>query len=364
MILDVLLHDEHVGRLSERDDRVVVFVLDDAYAAASNRPVLGQYFEDYPTMRTFRGAPPPGTLPVFFANLLPEGALRTLIDAHNAGRSDLATLAFVGEDLPGAVTVRPATNVPADARAPEEPAFDEPAVGPSTPADNDAWRFSLAGMQLKFSALREPHERFTVPFRGRGGGWILKFGSDRYPGLPENEFCTTAWAARCGLDVPRHELVAATDIGGLDPRFLPLGDHVFAVERYDRSADHARVHQEDFAQVRGVPPIPSENKYQGPPYERLARFVHDVCGRDDCVEFLRRVLFLILSGNTDAHLKNWSLIYPDRRAARLAPVYDFVAVECYHRRTASRLDSPRRRIRTASAGSRSVASSAICTSTA
>ena len=28
--------------------------------------------------------------------------------------------------------------------------------------------------------------------------------------------------------------------------------------------------------------------------------------------------------NGDAHLKNWSLIYPDRRRARLSPAYDLV----------------------------------------
>src|SRR5262249_11706798 len=31
----------------------------------------------------------------------------------------------------------------------------------------------------------------------------------------------------------------------------------------------------------------------------------------------------------DMHLKNWSLIYPDRRNALLAPAYDFVATTHY-----------------------------------
>jgi len=34
---------------------------------------------------------------------------------------------------------------------------------------------------------------------------------------------------------------------------------------------------------------------------------------------------MILSGNTDLHLKNWSIYYPKRVAPRLAPAYDLVA---------------------------------------
>lgn len=86
------------------------------------------------------------------------------------------------------------------------------------------------------------------------------------------------------------------------------------------------VHQEDFAQVRGILP---EYKYAGASYEGLARLVGDLCGQEDMLEFLRRVMFAILAGNTDAHLKNWSLVYPDRRTAWLAPTYDRVFVRYY-----------------------------------
>ena len=47
------------------------------------------------------------------------------------------------------------------------------------------------------------------------------------------------------------------------------------------------------------------------------------------MEFLRRFVFNALIGNADMHLKNWSLIYPDRRAAMLAPAYDFVSTIAY-----------------------------------
>ena len=39
----------------------------------------------------------------------------------------------------------------------------------------------------------------------------------------------------------------------------------------------------------------------------------------DITEFIRRVTFNVLIGNADMHLKNWSVIYPDRRNIALAP---------------------------------------------
>ncbi len=327
-MLDVFLHGRRVGTLGqESGSDVISFALEEDYFNDRERAVLGQQFEDRRRVQTFRGPSPrdyPEHLPAFFANLLPEGALREMIEAQRSGRADLDMLAHVGEDLPGAVLVRrsdaPATGVIARGRA-----FSEPLSAPAE-TETGELRFSLAGIQLKFSAVRSQDLRFTLPFRGRGGRWILKFGSTSFPSLPENEFAVMQWAARSGLDVPHHELISASSIGGLDPRFLDLGEHVFAIERYDRLHDGTRVHQEDFAQVRGARP---DRKYRNAGYDGIARFVGDLCGADDLREVLRRLVFMLLCGNYDAHLKNWSLIYPDQRTARLAPAYDFVFVAGY-----------------------------------
>ncbi len=40
-------------------------------------------------------------------------------------------------------------------------------------------------------------------------------------------------------------------------------------------------------------------------------------------------MFNTLIGNADMHLKNWSLIYADRRNAALSPAYDFVSTIHY-----------------------------------
>jgi serine/threonine-protein kinase HipA len=49
----------------------------------------------------------------------------------------------------------------------------------------------------------------------------------------------------------------------------------------------------------------------------------------DVEEFISRLVFNVLIGNADMHLKNWSLIYPDRRRAALAPACDCVSTIAY-----------------------------------
>jgi len=52
-------------------------------------------------------------------------------------------------------------------------------------------------------------------------------------------------------------------------------------------------------------------------------------GEEAVIEFVRRLVFSFVIGNGDMHLKNWSLLYPDRRMPALSPGYDFVATLPY-----------------------------------
>ena len=115
-------------------------------------------------------------VPPYFANLLPEGYLRTYL-AEQAGVKpdrEFFLLAALGSDLPGAVTVAPvaADGNLADSRDGLAEAGD-PAVG------NDL-RFSLAGVQLKFSAVLETTGGLTIPAHGIGGSWIVKLPSTQF----------------------------------------------------------------------------------------------------------------------------------------------------------------------------------------
>ncbi|MHB8814690.1 MAG: type II toxin-antitoxin system HipA family toxin, partial [Steroidobacteraceae bacterium] len=72
-----------------------------------------------------------------------------------------------------------------------------------------------------------------------------------------------------------------------------------------------------------------EQKYQRASYRNIAEVIWAEVGETGIAEFLRRLVFSALIGNSDMHLKNWSLIYPDRRQAALAPAYDFVSTIAY-----------------------------------
>jgi serine/threonine-protein kinase HipA len=86
------------------------------------------------------------------------------------------------------------------------------------------------------------------------------------------------------------------------------------------------VHIEDFAQVFGVYP---EEKYRKASYGSIARVLWLETGEAGITEYIRRLVFTVLTGNADAHLKNWSLIYPDGRTPKLAPAYDLVGTIPY-----------------------------------
>ena len=194
------------------------------------------------------------------------------------------------------------------------------------PAPLPALRFSLPGVQPKLSAAMSAGDRLTIPAGGVGGSWIVKFPSAAFPGLPEQEHAMMTLAGRVGIDVPQTRLVPVDSIENL-PRGMGLRrGHALAVRRFDRLDDGTRVHVEDFAQVLGAPP---EQKYVEAGYRDIVEVIGREVGDDAVAEFIRRLVFCVLIGNGDAHLKNWALIYPDRCAPALAPAYDLVSTLPY-----------------------------------
>lgn len=176
-------------------------------------------------------------------------------------------------------------------------------------------------MTLKFSMSRRG-DRLVVPAHGRDGDWILKIPDHSYPDLPANELAVMRLAGSVGIEVPEAQLWSRDDIDDLGPgAWTSEETRAYAVRRFDRSTG-GRVHIEDFAQVLGRFGD-GEWKYHSN-VETVAGLAHRGRDRDSLREAVRRTVFNLLVGNGDAHLKNWSLIYPDRRRARLSPAYDLV----------------------------------------
>ena len=128
-------------------------------------------------------------------------------------------------------------------------------------------RFSLAGVQLKFSGVMEATGGLTIPAEGVGGSWIVKLPSMQFNGVPENEYAMLELARRMGIDVPEVRLVPLNEIAGLPEDLARLAGHALAVKRFDRTDKGGAVHSEDFAQVFGLYP---ERKYERASYRNIA----------------------------------------------------------------------------------------------
>ena len=321
-VLDVLLHDEPIGTLTRVDGDRILFAFKDTYVVDENRPVLGLGFKDRFGELITASRPTRTRLMPFFSNLLPEGHMRTYL-AERAGVKpvrEFFLLWVLGMDLPGAITIRPADGEawpPDDRDVTDESERDDDR--------NNALRFSLAGVQLKFSAINEAGSGLTIPAKGIGGSWIVKLPSREFAGVPENEFSMMTLARLIGMDVPEMRLVDINAIRNLPDGIGTLTGQALAIERFDRLPGGA-VHMEDFAQIFDVYP---EAKYENASTRSIGRVIGAEGSEADVAEFIRRLTFNTLIGNADMHLKNWSLIYPDRRHAALAPAYDLVSTIAY-----------------------------------
>lgn len=278
--------------------------------------VLGQVFEESPRQR-FRE---PVGLPTWFANLLPEqgSGLRRYYASRFGERhlDDARLLLSLGGDLPGAAIVVP-HDIPASGVLVDTADVRVDGAGVHLSA--------LAGAQLKMSVLRDG-ERLTIPARGESGGWIAKLPDRAFPGLAENEFLMMRWAAAAGIDVPAVDLLPMTGVPDIFDARLEPDAVVYVVERFDRTPDGDRVHIEDLAQVTGKLPV---HRDRGATYDGIGLLIRSLAGDEGYTEYLRRLVTMVIIGNADAHLKNWSLRYPDGRTPRLSPAYDLVCTTIY-----------------------------------
>lgn len=319
--LEIYLGDRHLGTITNLTSDHNVFVFDPEYATDPSAPVLSLGFYNAKGEMAASARPPQIRLLPFFANLLPEGHLREYIAdrAQVNSERDFPFLSLLGEDLPGAVIARHADGVtlPYD--------NGEPVVDKKIESDPDVLKFSLAGVQLKFSAIQKANGGLTIPVHGKGGEWIVKMPSATYPSVPENEYTMLTFARHVGIEVPEIGLVHAAEVANMPPEVrTDLGDAMY-IKRFDRDGDR-RIHIEDFAQIFNQYP---QDKYRNVSYGNILSGIWRTMGMQETEEFIRRLVFSIAIGNADMHLKNWSVIYPDGKSPRLAPAYDYLSTVVY-----------------------------------
>ena len=319
--LNVLLYGKQIGTITDVGGDRSLFAFTQEYIEDVNRPILSLGFKDVlGGLITDFNATQTKLIP-FFSNLLPEGEMRNYLGERAAVNPDreFFLLWVLGQDLAGAVTVEPADGeaLPPNVNKPT----DE-----EEPQKEGALRFSLAGVQLKFSAVKNESGGLTVPVSGAGGSWIVKLPSSRFEDVPENEFSMMELAKMVGMDVPETNLVDINDIQNIPGGIGKFGNTAFVIKRFDRNDDNSLVHIEDFAQIFGVRPA---DKYKKATMRRIAEVIGIEGKESDTEEFVRRLVFNALIGNADMHLKNWSLIYKDPQMPSISPAYDFVSTIAY-----------------------------------
>ncbi len=160
---------------------------------------------------------------------------------------------------------------------------------------------TLGGMRPKATVERD------------GQLWVAKFPAkdDRYA-VTRWEHATLALAERCGIRVPPHELL---DVQGRT---------VLMTQRFDRqpmTGGYTRAHLLSGLTMLAL----HERDYGQGSYAGLAEWIrrHGSEARDDMRELYLRMVFNIIVGNTDDHLRN-HVVINHGEGFRLSPAFDLL----------------------------------------
>lgn len=175
-------------------------------------------------------------------------------------------------------------------------------------------QMAVTGVQAKvsLSLYRKQEKNLTkkLTIVGLYGDYILKPPSEHYVQLPELESVTMHMAAVCGIKVVPHSLVKLQD-----------ETICYITKRVDRTRK-GKLHMEDMCQLSERL---TEDKYKGS-HEQVAKLILKYSSSPllDVSNFYEQVLFSFFTGNTDMHLKNFSLLEKEGQGLNLCPAYDLV----------------------------------------
>lgn len=179
-------------------------------------------------------------------------------------------------------------------------------------------RLSISGVQDKISLkLVKGHLEPT----DTGGEYILKpvpglEGVKRKEDIPANEHFTMTMARHFNISSASCALVHFSN-----------GEPAYLVKRFDRKPDGMKILQEDFCQLsnRSEESHGKNYKYDGT-YEEMGELLQKFCPayRVEVVKLFRLLVYIYLTGNGDAHLKNFSLIESGHGDHVLSPSYDLM----------------------------------------
>jgi serine/threonine-protein kinase HipA len=188
----------------------------------------------------------------------------------------------------------------------------------------DEGQFSLAGAQYKTALVYDARKkRWGVPWGREPTTFIVKPEIEGLEHQVWNEHFCLRLAQAVGLAAAASRVV------------IICGHPVIVVERYDRIREGRsirRVHQEDLCQALAIAPDRKYENEGGPGAAAIMRVLDSSEDpQADHERFLAAVLFNLLIGGTDAHAKNYSILWDRGPAMRLAPLYDVNSILPYVR---------------------------------
>ena len=319
--LTVYLKGRQVARLTDDNGAMSLSYLPDYAADVRNEPLSHTI-----PLRT----DPYGHQEIepFLSGLLPDDIIRTRIGRilQIPRENTFALLKAIGGECAGAIAFFAEGEVPVSAEGRFRRLSDAEAGGildslEKRPLDvgEDGFRISGAGAQDKLIACWKRGTVF-LPLDGTPSTHIIKTAIRDYPDSVENECFSMKLAEACGLAAAKCRIAV---IGG---------KRRYVCERYDRMEEDGavrRLHQEDFCQLLRVDPKRKYEVLGGPGIVESMRLMRDLSlTAADTLEFLRRIIFIFLIGDGDAHGKNFSVLYHGRKVA-LAPMYDVMSTTVY-----------------------------------
>jgi serine/threonine-protein kinase HipA len=171
-------------------------------------------------------------------------------------------------------------------------------------------RIAVTGVQPKLSLDLESigtGKRLTIV--GLWGRYILKPQNTELAAMPEVEDLTMHLARNFKISTCQHALIPTSD-----------GSLAYIAKRFDR-VGNTKIHMEDFCQLGG---FHTEQKYDSS-YERCGKLIDTYCSNKglDLLNYYELLLFSFLSGNSDMHMKNFSILYQGTEIV-LSPAYDLI----------------------------------------
>ncbi len=182
--------------------------------------------------------------------------------------------------------------------------------------------FTVPGVQKKLSlhlTEERSQEKPRLTLVNYPTGYILKPQTEEYAYLPESEYLVMSMANKIGIKTVPFALIRQGE------------GFAYITKRIDRIFDKKKnevkmLAMEDFCQLdRRL----TQDKYKGS-YERCGKIVQRYSARPklDMTELYLRVVFSFLVGNSDMHLKNFSLIETEENSKMyvLSDAYDMLPV--------------------------------------